>query len=232
MKNTGLAAFWGSKTQPSRGFGGSEALKPRILRGFGGSGTVVFRPGRRETTYFMWFWNIWGSKIAPRRPPGGFRTLPGGPGGGQEAPRRPRRPKIALKPRIYTCFTRFPSQGCAKTLRFRRFPAQGHARTSCCTRFPAQGHTKSSYFIRLPAQGRAKAPRFTRLPAQRHICWASKIWVWSAPAFEHLGLQRGRLRGCVLGARQASRICAWRTWNLMPSSCNLVMPRSWGNQPV
>ena len=35
-RNLGLAAFWGSKTQPNRGFGSSEVPKPRILRGFGG----------------------------------------------------------------------------------------------------------------------------------------------------------------------------------------------------
>ena len=85
-KNLGLAAFWGPKTQPNRGFGGSEASTLRNLRWFGSSGTMVLRLRRRETTYFTWFWDIWGSKIDPRGPPEAPRKPRRPPGGSQEAP--------------------------------------------------------------------------------------------------------------------------------------------------
>ena len=42
LKNNGLAAFLALKMQPNRGFGGLECSKPRILRGFRGSQTMVF----------------------------------------------------------------------------------------------------------------------------------------------------------------------------------------------
>ena len=85
-KNIGLAAFWGPKTQPNRGFGGSEASKSRNLRWFGGSGTMVLSLRRRETTYFTWFWSILGSKIDPGGPPEAPRKPRRPPGGSQEAP--------------------------------------------------------------------------------------------------------------------------------------------------
>ena len=85
-KNLGLAAFWGPKTQPNRGFGGSEASKSRNLRWFGGSGTMVLSLRRRETTYFTWFWSILGSKIDPGGPPEAPRKPRRPPGGSQEAP--------------------------------------------------------------------------------------------------------------------------------------------------
>ena len=65
--------------QPSRCFGG--------LRGFGGSGTMAFRPGGCKTNLFL----IWYSNIAPRRrpeAPGGARRPPGGPQEAREAQNR------------------------------------------------------------------------------------------------------------------------------------------------
>ena len=103
-KNYGLAAFMRSKIQPIHGFGGSEAPKPRVLRGFGGSRTMIFRPGSRKISYFTWFWSILGSKIVPRGPPGGLPSGSGGPRGRQEGPRRPLGPETTLKPRILRGF--------------------------------------------------------------------------------------------------------------------------------
>ena len=38
---------------------------------------------------------------------------------------------------------------------------------------------------------------------------ASRVWAWSAPGFEDVGLKRARLQGFGARARQASRIGAW-----------------------
>ena len=52
-KNIGSVAFWGPKTQPNHGFGGSEASKSRNLQWFGGSGTKVLRL-RRLVSKVSW----------------------------------------------------------------------------------------------------------------------------------------------------------------------------------
>ena len=48
--------------QPSRGFGGSEAPKPRILRWFGGSETVFFLIGRVKPRVLLGFVAFWARK--------------------------------------------------------------------------------------------------------------------------------------------------------------------------